>query len=346
MPNGPAPALDVCGIRNPRPGSGDAARPAARQTPAGAELPARGQSTLGDIRGAPYLGAYGNGTPCTSRPPGASRTYWAKTTWIPSPRACGRGPPSFAGIKGALNGDIHADRFAGYISTIEEITRDMARIGGQASLTYTEDTQSEAAAALKTRTNQLQSEVANHMVFFDLWWKRGISDADAARLAGASGDLETRLMHKRRLARHALSEAEEKVVNLLDVTGASALVKIYDTITNAYAYTITVDGSEKTMGREELTAYVRSPVPKYRESAYRVLLGKYAASRNVLGEIYHNVGAEPAQRVPHDAKVRRPDIGHERGQQRGRRHRRGPAGTSAGRGSESFRSTLGKRRRP
>lgn len=195
----------------------------------------------------------------------------------------------FASIKGALNGDIHADRFAGYISTIEEITRDMARIGGQASLAYTEDTQSEAAAALKTRTNQLQSEVANHMVFFDLWWKRGISDADAARLAGASGDLETRLMHKRRLARHALSEAEEKVVNLLDVTGASALVKIYDTITNAYTYTITVDGSEKTMGREELTAYVRSPVPKYRESAYMVLLGKYAASRNVLGEIYHNV---------------------------------------------------------
>lgn len=195
----------------------------------------------------------------------------------------------FADIRDTLGGDISPERFADCISRLEGITKEVSRIGGHASLSYAEDTQSEKAAATIARTSQLESEVANHTVFFDLWWKRGIGDADAERLAGSSGDLKTRLMHKRRLARHSLSEAEEKVINLLDVTGSSALVKIYDTITNAYTYTITVDGAEKTMGREELTAYVRSPVPQYREDAYRAILDRYAAGRNVLGEIYRNV---------------------------------------------------------
>ena len=195
----------------------------------------------------------------------------------------------FAGIRDTLDSDTTAERFADCISRLEEITKEVSRIGGHASLSYAEDTQSETAAATVALTSQLESEVANHTVFFDLWWKRGIGDADAERLAGSSGDLKDRLMHKRRLARHSLSEAEEKVINLLDVTGASALVKIYDTITNAYTYTITVDGAEKTMGREEITTYVRSPVPQYREDAYRAILDRYAAGRNVLGEIYRNV---------------------------------------------------------
>lgn len=195
----------------------------------------------------------------------------------------------FGRTKDDLDGAMPAERFAEHVSQIEGITRDISRIAGHASLSYAEDTQSEVAAALKARTSQLESEVANHTVFFDIWWKRSISDADARRLAVASGDLENRLMHKRRLARHALSEVEEKVVNLLDVTGVSALVKIYDTITNSYEYSIKVDGAERTMGREELTAYVRSPTPQYRESAYKALLDKYAANRNVLGEIYRNV---------------------------------------------------------
>ena len=195
----------------------------------------------------------------------------------------------FAAVKDSLSGDITHERFAEHIARVEDITRDMSRVEGHASLTYTEDTQSEEAAALTARTSQLESEVSNHTVFFDLWWKRGIGDADAARLARASGDLETRLLHKRRLARHALSEPEEKVINLLDVTGVSALVKIYDTITNAYTYTIKVDGAERTMNREELTAYVRSHVPQHRQDAYKAILDRYAANRNVLGEIYRNV---------------------------------------------------------
>jgi len=49
------------------------------------------------------------------------------------------------------------------------------------------------------------------------------------------------------LAKYSLSEPEEKIINTLDVTGASALVKLYDKITNAFVYVVTVNGKKKKM---------------------------------------------------------------------------------------------------
>jgi len=70
------------------------------------------------------------------------------------------------------------------------------------------------------------------------------------------------------LAKYSLSEPEEKIINTLDVTGASALVKLYDKITKAYVYVVTVDGKKRIMNREQLTTLVRSKKAKTREAAY------------------------------------------------------------------------------
>ena len=49
-------------------------------------------------------------------------------------------------------------------------------------------------------------------------------------------ELKEYLAYKRLFAKYALSESEEKIINTLDVTGISALVKLYDKITNVYEY--------------------------------------------------------------------------------------------------------------
>ena len=51
-----------------------------------------------------------------------------------------------------------------------------------------------------------------------------------------TGELKEYLAYKRLFAKYALSESEEKIINTLDVTGISALVKLYDKITNVYEY--------------------------------------------------------------------------------------------------------------
>lgn len=196
---------------------------------------------------------------------------------------------TFASMRQSLRANMPTSKFNEILSSIEAIQELLARIGGHTSLVYAQNTQSEEASALKTRINQITSEIGNDIIFFDLWWKRVIGDDDAGRLAESAGDLADMLLHKRRLARHSLKEGEERIINLLDVTGASALVKLYDMMTNAYTYDITLHGEQKSLGREELMVYVRDADYGTRKTAYDALLDKYSKNRNILSEIYHNI---------------------------------------------------------
>ena len=201
----------------------------------------------------------------------------------------GRYTSDIVKVKGALDADMDTGRFNDILGQLENIIKTASRISGHASLTYSENTQSEEAAVRVTRTRQLDSEISNKILFLKTWWEKTLDDANAARLASDTGDRAEYLLHQRRLAKHRLSEKEERAINILNVTGSAALVKIYDTITNAYTYSIKIDGTPQTMNREVLTKYVRSDNGQYRKDAYVALLSRYSQERNVLGEIYHNV---------------------------------------------------------
>jgi len=104
-----------------------------------------------------------------------------------------------------------------------------------------------------------------------------------------AGEITEYLSHKRLFAKYALSEPEEKIINTLDVTGISALVKLYDKITNAFEYKMKVGNKTRSMTREEITNYVRNTNPKIRETAYKTILTKYSENKGVVGEIYQNI---------------------------------------------------------
>ena len=191
--------------------------------------------------------------------------------------------------KSKLNSKITSKQFKTILQQVEEISHKMSKIGGYASLSYSSDTQSDEATSLMTQMSKLGSEISNKILFFDLWWKTQVDDKNAKRLMKDTGELKEYLTYKRLFAKYALSESEEKIINTLDVTGISALVKLYDKITNVYEYKMKVGNKTKIMTREELTNYVRSTNPKTRETAYKTILTKYTENKGVIGEIYQNI---------------------------------------------------------
>ena len=191
--------------------------------------------------------------------------------------------------KKSLNQKISSGKFLKLIHGIEDITEKSSMIGGYASLRYSENTQSDEATALLTRIRKFGSDIENRLLFFDLWWKRQVDEKNARRLMKSAGQFSEYLRFKRLLAKYSLSEPEEKIINTLDVTGASALVKLYDKITNAYVYLVTVDGKKKMMSREQLTTLVRNKKAKTREAAYKSLFSKFSENSGVTGEIYQNI---------------------------------------------------------
>jgi len=195
----------------------------------------------------------------------------------------------FEKIKSNLVPKMSSKKFMNIIKEVEGISEKMSKIGGYASLSYSSDTQSDEATSLMTKMSKLGSEISNKILFFDLWWKTQVDEKNAKRLMKDAGELTEYLLHKRLFAKYALSEPEERIINTLDVTGISALVKLYDKITNAYEYKMKIGNKTKIMTREELTNYVRSTSPKIRETAYKTILTKYTKNKGVIGEIYQNI---------------------------------------------------------
>jgi oligoendopeptidase F len=85
---------------------------------------------------------------------------------------------------------------------------------------------------------------------------------------------------------HTLTEAEEQVINIKDVTGMGALIPLYDAITNRYVFKLEVDGEVKELTRAQLQPYIQGPDPDLRARAYQETFRVFGADGPILGQMY------------------------------------------------------------
>ncbi len=187
-----------------------------------------------------------------------------------------------------LTETIGEQKFKQVIGLLEEIEAGARRLGAYADLWFAEDTGNQSALAFKGRIERLLSEVRNRTLFFELWWK-GLPDEAADRLLAASGDAHYHLETLRRFKPYTLSEPEEKVINIKDLTGVNALHTVYEMVTNSFTFNLEVAGETKTLTRSELMTYARDPDPDLRAAAYRELYRVYGEHGTLLGQLYQYV---------------------------------------------------------
>ena len=197
-----------------------------------------------------------------------------------------------------LRPDMHAPEFEGMIRELEGISEKLSVAAGFAHLRYYANTASNEASALVTKMDKMSADAANRLLFFDLWFKKLVDDANAARLIeGVSPVYREHLRHERLLAKHSLSEPEERIINTLSVTGTGALVKIYDKMTSVFEFEMKMKKGRKVVvrkfdNREKLASLVRSADAAEREAAYKAMFAVYKKNSGVLGEIYQNIVVE------------------------------------------------------
>jgi oligoendopeptidase F len=192
---------------------------------------------------------------------------------------------SFEGIRGKLVPDIDASQFMEFVRASEQTARIINKIYAFTGLSFAADTQDQIAQTYMARVQQFAAEMQNRTLFFSLWWK-DLDDRNAERLMNLAGDYRYYLEEIRHFKPHTLSEAEEKVINIKDVTGSGALVTLYDAITNRYAFKLNVDGQTKELTRGQLMAYVQGSDPDLRAQAYQELYRVYGADGPILGQMY------------------------------------------------------------
>ena len=194
----------------------------------------------------------------------------------------------FEGRLDELAPDITADAFLSLVRQLETITTEMHRLYSYAGLWFAADTQDQSAQALVAKIDQFSAQTDNRVLPFELWWKE-LDEANAIRLLDVSGDWRYWLETMRLFKPHTLTEAEEKIINIKDTTGVSALQTLYDLVTNRYTFTIEVDGEPKTLTRDALMTYAYSPDSALRAAAYQELYRVYAGDGPVLGQMYQTL---------------------------------------------------------
>ncbi len=200
----------------------------------------------------------------------------------------------FESKRNLLKPDILTKRFLEFIKDSENISEKLSIVLGYAHLKYAENTSSNEAGALLTKMNIYATEISNKLLFFDLWFKKDIDDNNANRLIEQAPKIyQEHLRHERSLSKFTLKESEEKIINILDNTGITALLKIYDRMTNGFEFEyIEIKGKKKIKktftNKEKLVSLVRSSQPSERVAAYKSLWSTYKKNSGVLGEIYIN----------------------------------------------------------
>jgi len=192
---------------------------------------------------------------------------------------------SFEGVRNKLNPDMDADTFLEVVRASEGMTRIVNKIYAFTGLSFASDSQDQTAQTYMARVQQFAAEMQNRTLFFSLWWK-DLDDANAERLMSASGDYRYYLEEMRHFKPHTLSEAEEKIINLKDVTGSGALTTLYDSITSRYVFKLEVNGETRELTRGQVMAYVQGADSDLRAEAYQELYRVYGNDGPILGQMY------------------------------------------------------------
>ncbi len=171
-----------------------------------------------------------------------------RTAWDLEPLVEGEGS---AGVERRLTAALErakafAERYVGSLGEIDgaqlrdamhelAAIEDLAgRAGAYAALSFSTDTADPARGALLQRSQELGTEIATTLLFFELEWA-ALPDERAEALLQSDGldFCRHHLRSARRYREHLLSEPEEKILAEKALTGSSAWTRLFEELTSA-----------------------------------------------------------------------------------------------------------------
>jgi oligoendopeptidase F len=197
----------------------------------------------------------------------------------------------FEALRPSLSPGMPQEAFLNAIRLLEAISRLASRIVDFAGLGFAADTQDQVIQAFQSDVESRMALIANRTLFFSLWWK-SLEEIEAEWLISGSGDYRYWLEEIRHFKPHTLTEPEEKIINIKDVTGVVAINNLYNMITNRYTFHMEVEGESKELTRGELMVYARHYDPALRATAYQELYRVYGQDATILGQMYQTLARD------------------------------------------------------
>ncbi len=184
-----------------------------------------------------------------------------------------------------LDQQITPEFFTQLLNEYEQIVKMNSRLGAFAYMYFSEDTKLQESRTFKARAEEINTDSANRILFFELWWKN-LDQRKSSELLKSSGTYSYFLEKLQKARPYALREEVEQAINLKDSTGKSALLQLYHQIRDSFTYELPIANEVRVLTEERLRDLFYSPNREERRAAYVTLLSKFKDHTDVLGEIY------------------------------------------------------------
>ncbi len=170
------------------------------------------------------------------------------------------------------------------------IRSELYQLSQFAHLNYSVDIQDSNILKFVSMVDECSSKIANILLFFFL----EIGEVSQQKLTEWCDDdcntvyryVLTQAVKKNR---YRLSEKEEQLVNLKDLTGIDALRKMYGEHTSRYEFKLTIDGEEKVMNGSECRALRYHDDPAIRRDAMALFFNQYKQDAHIMVHLFNSI---------------------------------------------------------
>ena len=157
-------------------------------------------------------------------------------------------------------------------------------------LIYSIDTHDDHLKSLLMRVEEVGSDINNQLLFFNLELglvSQSVLDGFLSDNVLHSYHYKISEVHKK--AHYKLTEKEEQMVNLKDLTGVQAANKLYDELSASFEFEFELDGGVKKMNGSELRALRQHENVDVRRRAMKLFFSRYETHQLTFTHLYNTI---------------------------------------------------------
>ncbi|MFX0021410.1 MAG: M3 family oligoendopeptidase [Candidatus Hermodarchaeota archaeon] len=177
-----------------------------------------------------------------------------------------------------------------FYTEYESILEKLFYLDTYSTLLYRINSLNDEVKSFYAKIDEFKVKIQEKLLFFDLELNR-ISDTKFEELI-KSLDLNNyihALKFNRLKKPHQLSEKEEQIILMKDITGVSGFQKLYSELKSSFLFDFEVDGEMKKLTEAEIFSYMYRDDKELRYKALQTMLSKYKEHEMVFTHIYNNI---------------------------------------------------------
>ncbi|MBY9004112.1 MAG: M3 family oligoendopeptidase [Candidatus Lokiarchaeota archaeon] len=194
-------------------------------------------------------------------------------------------------VKGKLKDPLlKSGTLLNWYKKYEGISEKMFYLETYSNLIYSTNNLDDEIKGFQSKVEEFTVKIQEKMLFFNLELNK-ISDEKFNELINAPEMAKyTNVLKKNRLRKpHQLTEKEEQIILMKDITGASGFLKLYMEIKSSFTYDFEVDGQIKTLTEAELFSSLYQQDKDIRKKALGAITEKYKDQEMIFTHILTNI---------------------------------------------------------